>query len=306
MVKTEFSIKDLENLSSVKAHTIRIWEKRYHLLEPDRTDTNIRKYDLESLKKLLNITYLYKAGHKISKLAGMTPVQIQTLIKKDMEIHATTYGLEMFKAAMLEFDGNKFDESLKNLLDKKSYSDVYSKVFVPLLNKTGVLWHIGSIDPSHEHFISEKIKRSLILETANLKKHIVAKEFPVFVLYLPTSEIHEISLLYANFEVVSNGFPTLYLGPNIPIESLKHVRKQIPNAVFVSYFTIQPETENLKSYIDSFQEQVGTKNELWILGNRGYNYENNHENIKLFDEIEVFRNHLQTLSQSISNLAALK
>ncbi|WP_417266152.1 MerR family transcriptional regulator [Brumimicrobium sp.] len=293
MVKTEFSIKDLENLSSVKAHTIRIWEKRYHLLEPDRTDTNIRKYDLESLKKLLNITYLYKAGYKISKLAGMTPAQIQSLIKEDMEIHAATYGLEMFKSAMLEFDGQKFDETLKNLLEKKSYSDVYSKIFVPLLNKTGVLWHIGSIDPSHEHFISEKIKHSLILETAKLKKQIVEKDFPIFILYLPSSEIHEISLLYAHYELVSNGFPTLYLGPNIPIESLKHVQKQMPNAVFVSYFTIQPETENLKSYIDSFQEQVGSKNELWILGNRVRTFETKQKNIKLFEAIDHFKNHLK-------------
>lgn len=295
MVKTEFSIKDLENLSSVKAHTIRIWEKRYHLLEPERTDTNIRKYDLESLKKLLNITYLYKAGHKISKLAGMTPAQIQTLIKKDMETHAATYALEMFKSAMLEFDGNKFDETLKNLLEKKSYTEVYSKIFVPLLNNAGVLWHTGTIDPSHEHFISEKIKHSLILETANVKKLNAEKELPVFVLYLPAAEIHEISLLYANYELVSNGYPTLYLGPNIPVESLKHVRKQVSNAVFVSYFTVQPETENLKSYIDSFQEEVGTKNELWILGKRGFN-KNSDKNIKLFEDIDLFNEHLRKLS----------
>lgn len=293
MVKTEFSIKDLENLSSVKAHTIRIWEKRYHLLEPDRTDTNIRKYDMESLKKLLNISYLYKAGYKISKLAGMTPDQIQTLIKKDMETHAATYGIEMFKAAMLEFDGNKFDYTLKSLLEKKSYSEVYSKIFVPLLNNAGILWHTGTIDPSHEHFILEKIKHSLILETAYIKKQLVKKEHPVFVLYLPLEEIHEISLLYAKYELVNNGYPTLYLGPNIPVESLKHVQKQMHNAVFVSCFTVQPEKENLKSYIDNFQEQVGTNNELWILGNRGCNYKNDQKNIRLFEEIDLFKNHLQ-------------
>ena len=296
MVKTEFSIKDLENLSNVKAHTIRIWEKRYHLLEPERTDTNIRKYDLESLKKLLNITYLYKAGHKISKLAGMTPAQIQTLIKKDMETHTDTYALEVFKTAMLEFDGNKFDETLINLLKKKSYGEVYSNIFVPLLSSAGVLWQTGTIDPSHEHFISEKIKHSLIFETANLKKRSLEKELPLFVLYLPTAEIHEISLLYANYELVSNGCPTLYLGPNIPVESLKHVQNQIPNAVFVSYFTVKPESDNVKSYIDDFQEKVGTKNKLWILGKRGFEYENTDKNIKLFEDIDLFTKHLQNLS----------
>ncbi|MGB3343927.1 MAG: MerR family transcriptional regulator [Aequorivita sp.] len=296
MVKTEFSIKDLENLSSVKAHTIRIWEKRYGLLEPARTDTNIRKYDLESLKKLLNITYLYKAGYKISKLAGMSPVQIQTLIKKDMETHVATYALEMFKSAMLEFDGKKFDVTLSNLLKKKSYSKVYSKIFVPLLSNAGVLWHTGTIDPAHEHFISEKIKHSLIFETAKAKKSGVEKNQPLFVLYLPAEEIHEISLLYANYELVSRGFPTLYLGPNIPIESLKHLRRQKPNAIFVSYFTVQPETDSLQAYIKSFQEIVGTKSELWVLGKRGGQFENGKPNIKLFEDIDSFITHLQKIS----------
>ncbi|HLW32735.1 MAG TPA: MerR family transcriptional regulator [Aequorivita sp.] len=296
MVKTEFSIKDLENLSSVKAHTIRIWEKRYDLLEPARTDTNIRKYDLESLKKLLNITYLYKTGYKISKLAGMSPTQIQTLIKKDMETHAATYALEMFKSAMIEFDGEKFDDTLNNLLKKKSYSKVYSNIFVPLLSNAGVLWHTGTIDPSHEHFISEKIKHSLILETAKAKKKVIEKDNPLFVLYLPSEEMHEISLLYANYELVSSAYPTLYLGPNIPIESLKHIRKQKPNAIFVSYFTVQPETDNLQAYIKSFQKTVGDKNELWVLGKRGGKFENGRQNIKLFDDIESFKTHLQKTS----------
>lgn len=296
MVKTEFSIKDLENLSSVKAHTIRIWEKRYHLLEPDRTDTNIRKYDLESLKKLLNITYLYKSGHKISKLADMSPVQIQDLIKKDMETHAAAYSLEILKSAMLEFDGEQFDATIESLLKKKSFSQIFSKILVPLLNNAGILWHTGTIDPSHEHFISEKIKHCLILHTARAKKESEEKEAPFFVLYLPSEEMHEIGLLYANYKLVSNGYPTLYLGSNIPIESLKHVSKQKPNAIFVSYFTVHPETDNLKTYVNSFRENVGERNELWLLGKRGGKYDNGEENIKLFEDIESFNTHLEEIS----------
>ncbi len=296
VVKTEFSIKDLENLSDVKAHTIRIWEKRYNLLEPNRTDTNIRRYDLGNLKKLLNITYLYKAGHKISKLAGMSPAQIQILIKEDMETHTTAYATEIFKSAMLEFDGEQFDTALNSLLKKKSFSEVYSEVFIPLLNNTGILWHTGTVDPSHEHFISEKIKHALISQTSNSKKEVEKKEKPIFVLYLPAEETHEISLLYANYELISNGYSTLYLGPNIPVESLKHVRKQKPDAIFVSYFTVHPETENQNSYFDSFQKEVGAKNELWILGKRGCKYANQRDNIKLFEDVESFNEHLQKTS----------
>lgn len=296
MVKTEFSIKDLENLSDVKAHTIRIWEKRYNLLEPNRTDTNIRRYDLANLKKLLNITYLYKEGHKISKLAGMSPHQIQVLIKKDMETNTSAYAAEIFKSIMLEFDGDQFDTTLKSLLTKQSFSDVYSNNFIPLLSNTGILWHTGTVDPSHEHFISEKIKHALILETSNSKKEVEKKGKSLFVLYLPAEEVHEISLLYANYELISNGYSTLYLGPNIPVKSLEHVRKQKPNAIFVSYFTVQPETENLKSYIHSFREKVGSKNELWILGKRGCTYVNEEKNIKLFEDVGSFKKHLKDIS----------
>ena len=169
MVKTEFSIKDLENLSNVKAHTIRIWEKRYNLLTPERTDTNIRRYDLENLKKLLNITYLYRSGHKISKLAEMDSVKIKDLIKKNLTTSNENYALEIFKTAMIEFDDQRFDATLKKLLDKKTFGEVFLEVFVPLLRELGTLWHSGTIDPSHEHFISEKIKHSIIMECEKLK-----------------------------------------------------------------------------------------------------------------------------------------
>lgn len=299
MVKNEFSIKDLENLSDVKAHTIRIWEKRYNLLEPNRTDTNIRRYDMENLKKLLNITYLYRAGHKISKLAEMTPLQIQSLIKKDAETHNSDFAIEKFKTAMLELDAEKFDLILENLLKTNSFSEIYSEVFVPLLSNAGILWHSGTVDPSHEHFISEKIKHQIILQIANSKKQLLEPKTTEFVLYLPTEEIHEICLLYTNYELVSNGFSTLYLGPNIPIESLKHVKKQKPNSIFVSCFTVNPNLENLKSYIDNFQEKVGTKNELWILGKRSFKHENSKNAInaiKFFEEINSFKEHLQKKS----------
>lgn len=296
MVKTEFSIKDLENLSSVKAHTIRIWEKRYNLLAPDRTDTNIRKYDLDSLKKLLNITYLYKTGHKISKLAEMNQGEIEVLIKEDMKNNTAGYSVEIFKSAMLEFDEQKFDETLENLRKKKNFSDIFSEIFVPLLGNTGILWLTGTIDPSHEHFISEKIKHALIQETSLIKKSNWTKDDNTFVLYLPTGEMHEISLLYANYELIKNGNNTLYLGPNISLASLKHVKKQKPNAIFISYFTVQPESDHQQSYIRDFEEMLGTKNELWILGKRNGQLLEINEPIKLFENIMDFTNHIKTIN----------
>ncbi len=253
MVKTQFGIKDLENLSNVKAHTIRIWEKRYNLLEPDRTDTNIRKYDLENLKKLLNIAYLYNAGHKISKLASLDSTQIQALIKTSINGQDSAYILNVFKSAMFEFNGDLFDTTLQKLLEKKSFREIFSEIFVPLLNEMGILWHSGTIDPSHEHFISEKIKHAIIRYSDIQKKDTSKEQSEIFALYLPYKEIHEIGLLYANYELLSAGFHTIFLGPNIPLESLNHVLKTKTKVIFVTYFTVKPENDNLQKYLEDFQ-----------------------------------------------------
>jgi len=297
MVKTQFGIKDLENLSNVKAHTIRIWEKRYNLLEPDRTDTNIRKYDLENLKKLLNVAYLYNAGHKISKIASLNSIEIQDLIKNNINGIDSEYIGNVFKSAMFEFDGELFDATLEKLLEKKSFREVFSEIFVPLLNEMGILWHSGTIDPSHEHFISEKIKHSIIEHTAKNKKNVFDKETPLFVLYLPYKEIHEIGLLYANYELISTGFETVFLGANIPLESLKHLLKSKTKVVFVTYFTILPENDNLEKYLNDFQNEIYTKSasELWVLGRKAEKNIKNTKNVKLFKDLKQFTNHIENL-----------
>ncbi len=299
MVKTEFGIKDLENLSNVKAHTIRIWEKRYNLLEPDRTDTNIRKYNLENLKKLLNIAYLYNAGHKISKLAGLDKGQIQALIKDNINGVDTEYMLNIFKSAMFEFNPELFDNTLEKILEKKSFREVFVEIFAPLLNEMGILWHSGTIDPSHEHFISEKIKHSIIEHSAKHKYTSNRQNTPLFALYLPFHEIHEIGLLYANYELLAAGFKTIYLGANISLESLKHVVKTETKIIFVAYFTIRPEKDNFDAYFEEFQREVypNGPSELWVLGRKADTTMKHPKNITFFREIKQFTDQIELLSQ---------
>ena len=298
MVKTKFGIKDLENLSNVKAHTIRIWEKRYNLLEPDRTDTNIRKYNIENLKKLLNITYLYNAGYKISKLANLSPGQIQDLIKNNIQGLDSEYMLNVFKSAMFEFDGELFDETLEKLSEKKSFREIFSEIFVPLLNEMGILWHSGTIDPSHEHFISEKIKHSIIQHTKKPTNNTSEKEPLIFALYLPYQEIHEIGLLYAHYEIISKAHNSIYLGANIALDSLDHLLKTKRKVIFVTYFTVHPENDNLEQYILDFQNNVSSKGncELWILGNKIGKIKNSTTNIKFFKELKNFVEQLESIS----------
>ena len=299
MVKSEFGIKDLENLSNVKAHTIRIWEKRYNLLEPERTDTNIRKYNLENLKKLLNIAYLYNGGHKISKLASLDAKQIQALIKESINGHDSEYMLNIFKSAMFEFDDEIFDITLKKYLEKKSFRDAFSEIFVPLLNEMGILWHSGTIDPSHEHFISEKIKHSIIEQSSKFKQTVSKADSQLFTLYLPYNEIHEIGLLYANYELLAAGYKTIFLGANIPLDSLQHVLRTKTKIIFVTYFTVRPEKDNLEEYLHEFQDEVcnNGSSELWVLGRKvGKNFKNI-KNIRFFKDVKSFTDQIESISK---------
>ena len=161
-VKNVFSIKDLENLSGIKAHTIRIWEKRYNILEPMRTDTNIRLYDLKNLQKLLNIVLLHDYGYKISRIAKYKedeiPEIVNTIISKKS---AKSHAIANFKMAMINFDQTLFFNTYDKLLSEKSFREVFFEVFIPLMNEIGLLWQTDTVTPAHEHFITYLIKQKL-------------------------------------------------------------------------------------------------------------------------------------------------
>ncbi len=300
MVKTQFSIKDLENLSGVKAHTIRIWEKRYSLLDPLRTDTNIRKYDLESLKKLLNVTYLYNDGHKISKIAELNSNELARLIEKQACPKNTEFVIQAFKTAMFDFDLKLFSETYNSLLKQLSFSEIYLNIFLPFLNEIGLLWQTGTIDPAHERFISELVKQKIILGIEKSQNGFVQKKETIFTLYLPHQEIHEIGLLYANYELLKAGFKTIYLGANIPLESLNHVLKHHENIIFLTSFTVQPENKNISSYLNEFLDTVCSNKfcKLWIMGPKSPKKisEKMAPHITTISELNGFNSHLDTLS----------
>lgn len=268
-IKNVFSIKDLENLSGIKAHTIRIWEKRYNILEPMRTETNIRLYDVENLQKLLNITLLHNHGYKISKISKFPPEKIPQLVKEIISDKSTkSHALNAFKMAMMNFDQTLFINTYNSLLSEKSFRDVFSEIFIPLMNEIGLLWQAGTISPSHEHFISYLIRQKLLSNIEKLQLQEPTKKDKVFILYLPENEIHELGLIYLNYEILLNGYKTIYLGQSIPMENLKDFLKYFENIVFVSYWTVYPYIEETDSYIQKIQEEIvkNSQSELWILG----------------------------------------
>ena len=268
-VKSKFSIKDLENLSGIKAHTIRIWEKRYNLFQPNRTDTNIRCYDLENLQKLLNVTFLYNNGYKISKISQLGEDNIPKVVKNMVaEQRDNGHVLNSFKMSMMNFDQALFFKTYNALLKEKSFREIFYEDFIPFLNEVGLLWQTDTITPSHEHFICALIKQKILVNTEKLQFSTPTNASKTFVLYLPDNEIHELGLMFLNYEILSKGYQSIFLGQSIPIFSLKDLVPLYDNIVFVSYFTVQPDKENIMAYLNEFHEMLlkDTASELWISG----------------------------------------
>lgn len=267
-VKSVFSIKDLENLSGIKAHTIRIWEKRYNILEPMRTDTNIRLYDLSSLQKLLNITLLHDYGYKISKIATYPEDQIPLLVREIIsEKSAKNHAISAFKMAMMDFDQELFFTTYAQLLSEKSFKEIFYQVFIPLMTELGLLWQSDTITPAHEHFISYLIKQKLLINTEKLQVLRPTKTDKVFVLSLPMNEVHELGLMYLNYETLLHGYKTIYLGESMPIENLADLKKHFKSIVFVSYLTVQPDKDSINEYVNQMiQELIDENTELWYVG----------------------------------------
>lgn len=267
-VKNVFSIKDLENLSGIKAHTIRIWEKRYNVLQPMRTDTNIRLYDLASLQKLLNITLLHEYGYKISKIASYSEDKIPSLVREIISAkNAKSHAISAFKMAMMNYDEELFLNTYNWLIAEKSFKEVFHQVFMPLLEELGLLWQTDTITPAHEHFISYLIKQKLLTNTEKLQVLKRTKVDTVFVLSLPMNEIHELGLMYLNYEILLHGYKSIYLGESMPVDNLKDVKKHFPSIVFVSYLTVQPERDAINEYVGKMAEELLDENtELWYIG----------------------------------------
>lgn len=289
-IKEQFTIKDLESLSGIKAHTIRIWEKRYNLLEPNRTDTNIRYYDINSLQKLLNISLLNSNGYKISKIADMPDDKIPAVVRELISKKGTNHhSINSFKLAMLNFDQKLFDHTYNQLLVQKTFREIFLEIFVQLLNDIGILWQTNSIIPAHEHFISNLIKQKIHLHIEKLQIQSPEKKDKVFVLFLPVNEIHELALLYIHLELLLHGYQSIYLGQSVPVDNLKALMPLHNNIVFVSYFTVYPSDEEVDDYLKQISHEILREDtdEFWVLGKK-INYNSKEKqllNIKMLQDI---------------------
>lgn len=239
-----YSIKDLEKISGVKSHTIRIWEQRYALLNPERTDTNIRRYTDEDLKKLLKVALLNKYGTKISKIVGLTEEEIALKVNECASLSDDKRPIiEQLVIAMVELDETKFQEVINGEIRKSSFEETIESVIYPFFERIGVLWITGHVHPGQEHFMSNLIRQKIISQidqldprTSEESKHIVA--------FLPEGEYHELGLLYYSYHLKRLGHKLTYLGQSTPFDDVvKVVERQSPDYILCSFVQEIPEKE---------------------------------------------------------------
>lgn len=235
-----YTINNVEQLTGIKAHSLRAWEKRYKSLIPHRTETNIRFYDDQQVRKLLNIATLMPHGYKISRLMAMTDETINALIL-DLEQATTvndhTTGLQVnnLVAAMLSFDEQMFDKALSNAIIRLGLFDAIVNIVYPFLRKTGILWSTDNATPAQEHFASNLLRRKLQAAIDGLRYP--AKRDSNFILFLPPGEQHEIGLLLSDYMIRSKDKPTVYLGQDLPYASLKAAMEKIAPTHLLTFFT---------------------------------------------------------------------
>jgi len=232
-----YSIKDVEKLSGIKAHTLRIWEKRYRIIEPKRTGTNIRYYTDKDLKKILNVSILNRHGIKISKIAALKNNHInEKVLQVIQEANDYNTQIENLVLSMIEFNEEKFDKVITKLIINMGFEESIVKVIYPFFEKIGYLWQTETINPGQEHFVSNLVRQKLLSAVDNLISE-PNNERKTYLLFLPEGELHEIGLLFLHYMLRKRGHETLYLGQTLPFEDLVKVCELKTVESIITYFT---------------------------------------------------------------------
>jgi MerR family transcriptional regulator, light-induced transcriptional regulator len=263
----QYSIKDLERISGVKAHTIRIWEKRYGIVEPKRTDSNIRFYCDTDVKKLMNVAILLHHGFKISRLAGLDQGE---LTKKVLEVSMVSNGhdsqIESLVVAMIEMDESKFEKILNMSIIKEGFENTVFRVLYPFFERIGVLWQAGSINPAHEHFITNLVKQKIYVAIDSIPLP-SGNDTKKFLLFLPEWDLHELGLLVYDYLIKSKGFKVIYLGPNVPEDDVYSVSDFLLPDYYLVAFANAVEREKIESYIHRLASRYPMK-KIFITGHQ--------------------------------------
>jgi len=294
---SSYSIKDLEQLSGIKAHTLRIWEQRYNLLNPKRTDTNIRYYDDSDLKLILNVALLNDNGFKISKIASMSLSEMKEEVIRltdrslthDDQVHALTI-------CMIEMDEDRFDKVLTTNIIKIGFEQTMLNIIYPFLSKIGLLWQTGAINPAQEHFISNLVRQKLIVAIDGQIPSISGKKF---LLFLPEGELHEISILFASYLIKSKGHKVIYLGQSTPKRDLDAVYDLVEPDYILTVMTSCPPDDSPQEYVDYLSTRF-SKSQIFVSGYQVVGQDLQFgPNVKQFSYIREIKDVLEEIGQGI-------
>jgi MerR family transcriptional regulator, light-induced transcriptional regulator len=250
-----FTIKDLENLSGIKAHTIRIWEQRYAFIKPQRTQTNIRYYTNEELKKILNISLLNKYGYKISHINKMSTGEIEEKIISLSNTQAQQERIvnEMIQC-MVDMNIERFEEVLDNYISLRGFDKAIIQIIFPFLERIGILWLANHINPAQEHLVTNIIRQKLIAGIETAFTHISTNK--LVLLFLPEGEHHELGLLYICYLLKTRGIKTLYLGADVPSSDIEFVSKLKKPDYLYTHLTSATGNFNFEKFLNQIHTRL--------------------------------------------------
>ena len=265
MKEEKYSIKDLENFTHIKAHTIRIWEQRYNLLAPKRTDSNIRYYDKEDLKKILNVNMLYSNGMKISKIAALGEEEIIRKCKDilNREENLASAEVENYILDITDFNHDKLRIKFKESFEEHGANKFYGSVIAPLLIRMGKLWQVNTLEIVHEHFLSSLLREFLITKMHETK---TKRNGTKVVCFLGDEEMHEFSMLFYLMILTNKGYECIYLGQNLPLDELELFKLKVNPDIYLTSFVGQISEKNFVRQIERLRNITRNK-KLVISGN---------------------------------------
>lgn len=255
-MSSKYSIKDLERISGIKAHTLRIWEQRYDILNPERTSTNIRYYSSADLKRILNISLLNNNGYKISNIAKLSDdVLLQEVEKFLNNYKKESDQVDSLVLCLMDMNEERFEKTINNSVVHFGFENTMEKIIFPFLRHLGNMWQVGMVTAAQEHYISNLIRQKLIV---GIDKIIAPPNATsrIYMFFLPDSELHELGLLYTHYLTKIRGHKCVYLGQSVPLEDLVSISKTVQPHYLVTILTAQMQDVEVRTFLTACNRQI--------------------------------------------------
>ena len=281
-----FSIRELEALSGIKAHTIRIWEQRYHFLKPSRTTTNIRTYNNDELKTLLTVALLNKYGYRVSKIDGMQPQQrLDALLNINSPEALEEHSINHLIGCMVDLKSNEFEQTLNQHIEQKGLEETITSIIFRFLQKVGILWQTNKLLPVQEHIVSNIIRQKIVAAIDRIG--FVANSQPAYALFLPEGEHHEIGLLYVYYLLRKNSIPAIYLGANVPLKDINYLAQIKQPGFLYMHLSTMPRQHTFQKLLNTLSSAL-PKGKLLVSGSATENYRHSLPvNVSFFKSLEA-------------------